>query len=272
MATILAEECLIGTGTVIEPTAIFRGLNGKARRIVIGDHCYIGANVQVICDDFCIGDYSKIHHGTTVHGPSHCHIGHNAWIGQNCVIDATGGADIGHNCGIGAQSQLWSHIKYGDTLEGCRFSGSQPLQVGMDVWFVGHCIVSPIRAQDKSMALAGSVVTKDMEYNQVYAGVPASNITDKVGPQFREVSLEEKMDRMHELLSFSGVDSSAICIVPDVADYKEDRRTYFFVNSRLYTKKNTPEEIRFMKYLLPEKAKFCPYDVLTDQHFPVIPH
>ena len=35
--------------------------------------------------------------------------------------------------------------------------------------------------------------------------------------------------------------------------------SYFIISSRTYTKRRTPEEIGFMKFLLPEKAKFVPY-------------
>ncbi|MFN6083080.1 MAG: acyltransferase, partial [Bacteroidota bacterium] len=193
---ILAEQIIIGKNTFIEPSATIRGISGKAKRIVIGDNVYIGNDVQIICDDFELGDYSKIQHHTNVHGYLPCKIGHNAWIGQYTIIDSIGGTTIGNNCGIGAHSQLWSHIKYGDTLEGCRFLSENKLTVGNDVWFVGHCIVSPINAHDKSMAMVGSVVTKDMEYNQIYAGSPAKSISDKIGFQFKEVTVEEKLVKM----------------------------------------------------------------------------
>ncbi len=147
-ANIDALEIEVGINTIIEPSASIRGVNGKAKRIVIGDNCYIGKHVQIICDDFELGDYSKIHHQTNVHGYEPCSIGHNLWMGQYCIVDSIGGTTIGNNCGIGAHSQLWSHIKYGDTLEGCRFLSDNPLVLGNDVWMVGHCIVSPITAAD----------------------------------------------------------------------------------------------------------------------------
>ena len=136
---ILADELIIGKGTIIEPTVVIRGINGNAKRIVIGENCYIGQNVQIICDDFELGDYSKIQHDCNIHGYKPCKIGHNLWMGQFTIVDSIGGCTIGNNCGIGAHSQLWSHIKYGDTLEGCRFLTEKPLIVGNDVWFVGHC-------------------------------------------------------------------------------------------------------------------------------------
>lgn len=250
----------IGVNTVIEPTAIIRGVNGKAKRVKIGDNCYIGANVQIICDDFELGNYSKIQHNTTVHGYKPCKIGHNAWIGQFTIIDTIGGTTIGDNCGIGAHSQLWSHIKYGDTLEGCRFLSDSPLNIGKDVWFVGHCIVSPIEAKDKSIALVGSVITKNMEENCIYAGSPAKNISEKAGNQFDPVSIEEKLIKMKTYLEEWGGDKKWIKIISDENEIIQgDELTYFNVSERKYIKKRSEAEISFMKYLLPEKAKFTPY-------------
>lgn len=257
---IAAAEIYIGKNTIIEPSAVIRGINGKAPRIVIGDNCYIGTNVQIICDDFSLGDYSKIQHDTNIHGYLPCHIGHNAWIGQFSIIDSIGGTTIGNNCGIGAHSQIWSHIKYGDTLEGCRFLSEKPMQIGNDVWFVGHCIVSPIIAADKSMAMVGSVVTKDMNYNEIYAGSPAKSISDKIGFQFKEVSVSEKFQKMRAYLQQWNPNARSIEIVSDVSeiDFSKSDISFFNVSDRTYTKRNSEEEIAFMKFLLPAKAKFTP--------------
>ena len=256
---IKCDNLILGKNVKIESTAVIRGLNGNAKNVYIGDNTYIGHDVQIICDNFSIGDYCKIHHHTNIHGYKPCRIGHNAWIGQYCIIDSIGGTTIGNNCGIGAHSQLWSHIKYGDTLEGCRYLSDSPLSIGNDVWFVGHCIVSPITAEDKSMALVGSVVIKDMEYNNTYAGSPATNITHKSGPQFKEVSLQEKYDKMNYYLNQFDPNCKNIKIVFDSKSFELDNDiTYFSVADRTYTKKSSIEETSFIKYLLPEKAKFVP--------------
>jgi acetyltransferase-like isoleucine patch superfamily enzyme len=257
---IQAEEIFIGKNTIIDPTAKIRGVSGKAKKIFIGDNCYIGENVQIICDDFSLGDYSKIQHNTNVHGYLPCHIGHNAWIGQYSIIDSIGGTTIGNNCGIGAHSQIWSHIKFGDTLEGCRFLTEKPMIIGNDVWFVGHCIVSPIVAQDKSMAMVGSVVTKDMMYNEIYAGSPAKSISDKIGNQFKEISNEDKFLKMNDYLNEFNSKSQSIKIIMNESEIvsSNENISYFNVSNRTYTKKGSVDEINFMKFLLPAKAKFTP--------------
>ena len=261
---IQAEELYIGKNTIIESSATIRGINGKAQKIIIGDNCYIGNNVQIICDDFSLGDFSKIQHDTNVHGYLPCHIGHNAWIGQYTIIDSIGGTTIGDNCGIGAHSQIWSHIKFGDTLEGCRFLSEKPMIIGNDVWFVGHCIVSPIVAANKSMAMVGSVVTKDMSYNEIYAGSPAKSISDKIGFQFNDVSVIEKLNKMEIYLNEFNPNSTLIKIVKSIEEIDFDNKniTYFNVADRTYTKKGTDEEMNFMKFLLPAKGKFTPIEKL----------
>lgn len=263
MQNIKANNLTIGQNVYIDPTASIRGLNGKAEKIVIGDNVFIGANVQIICDNFELGDYSKIQHNTNIHGYKPCRIGNNAWIGQYTIIDSIGGTTIGNNCGIGAHSQIWSHIKYGDTLEGCRFLNEKEMLIGNDVWFVGHCIVSPIIAQDKSMAMVGSVITKNMEYNQIYAGSPAKSISDKIGFQFTEVSLELKLKKMKRYLKefeikYFKTHNIKIVESPELVNFK-DEFTYFDVSSRRYKKMLSDTEVAFMKFLLPEKAKFIPF-------------
>lgn len=238
----------IGKNTFVSPTAKITGDN-----VVIGDGCYIGDGVQILVNDFELGDYCKIHNRSTLHGYKPMKIGHNAWIGQGCIIDSIGGVVIGNNCGIGAHSQLWSHIRYGDPLAGCNYESSSELNIGNDVWFVGHCIVSPIKAEDKSMALVGSVVTKDMGYNKVYGGSPAKDLTDKIKPQFSEITINEKRDIISKLEVPSGVR-----FIESDHEIIDDKTIYFNIVNRTYTKRRTDLEYEFMKYLQSKLIKFTP--------------
>jgi acetyltransferase-like isoleucine patch superfamily enzyme len=253
MDNILCENLQIGKNTFISPKATIRGLNGPAKRIIIGDNTYIGDNVQIIIDDLEIGDYCKIHHHTNIHGYLPMKIGHNAWIGQGCIIDSIGGVTIGNNCGIGAYSQLWSHIRYGDPLIGCNYNESKPLIIGNDVWFVGHCIVSPIIAEDRSMALVGSVITANMETDQIYAGAPAKNMTQKLKPQFTDISLDEKWELINKIHR-----TEDIVIIESDEEIVDDNISYFNIVNRTYTKRNTDSEIEYMKKLQSQLIKFIP--------------
>jgi acetyltransferase-like isoleucine patch superfamily enzyme len=254
MYNIDANEVEVGNNVFISLTASIKGLQGPAKKIKIGDNTFIGDNVQIIVDELEIGDYCKIHHHTNFHGYNPLSIGHNCWIGQGTIVDSIGGTTIGNNCGIGAYSQLWSHIRYGDPLEGCNYNTSSPLTVEDDVWFVGHCIVSPIVAKSRSMALVGSVITKDMEENRIYGGSPAKDLTDKIPPQYTPLTLSQKWDIVNQLQIPKG-----IRFVEDDSEVdEEDNISYFNISNRTYTKKRTDIEVFFMKYLQSKLIKFIP--------------
>ncbi|TXI91476.1 MAG: hypothetical protein E6Q33_10175 [Neisseriales bacterium] len=252
----------LGKDVIIQRFTKITGVTGAAKSVLLGDNIFIGEYCQFIINELTIGDYSKIQHHSNIHGYKKCSIGYNAWIGQYTIIDSIGGTEIGNNVGIGAHSQLWSHIKYGDTLEGCRFNSHSPLKIGNDVWFVGHCIVSPVNIEDKAMVLVGSTVTKNLSKNQIYAGSPALSISDKIGGQFANVSTDEKFLKLQKYLEESIGDTDKIRIVKSKHEIDINKGiTYFNVADRKYLKQYTEEEIRFMKFLLPEKAKFIPYEL-----------
>ncbi len=226
----------------------------------IGDGAFIGDNVVITGPKVHIGDYTMIREGTQIKGKKDCEIGMCCWIGSGVILDATDCLTLGNGVGIGAHSQLWTHIRFGDVLQGCRWEGTKPMVVEDDVWFVGHCLVSPIRAGAKSMAMLGSVVTKDMQPNRTYAGTPAKDITDKVGPQYDEVTVNTKYEKMlAKLAEFSKKQSveGKIEIVREWPSEMKNDISYFNVSNRQYTKRLSEIEIDFMLALL-VPIKFYP--------------
>lgn len=251
----LSDRVVFGENVVFGP---------NCKKITIGYGSFLGNDIYIDIPELTIGDYTTIHKNTTIHGYKPCKIGHNCWIGQFTIIDSIGGTSIGNNVGIGASSQLWSHIKFGDTLEGCLWNKNSSLTIEDDVWFVGHCIVSPILARKKSMLLVGGVITKDMEENHVYAGVPAKDITNQVGPQFKQVSLEEKIELFNQLYQQFLVENNltsndfSILVVDKIDVKSTERETIFCIKDRAYSPFRSENEYRFIKFMLYEKAKFLP--------------
>lgn len=257
----------MGSNVVIDDGVVLQGRSAKkARRVVIGDNVYIGYNSRAYVDELVIGDYTMMHNHAFIAGDQPCIIGTCGWFGQHTIFNSTGGLTIGNGVGVGAYSQLWSHIRHGDVLQGCRFNSAKPLVIEDDVWFVGHCIVSPIVARRRSMAMVGSVVTRDMEENHVYAGVPAKDVTDKIGPQFAEVPLEEKYQKMlAKADAFYAVHPEygdrEIRVVRSLGgpeSHDPGGATIFDVESRTYNRRRTAQEFAFMKFLLDDLTKFFP--------------
>lgn len=262
LGEINAEEIILGKGVVIEKGVVITGKNKKAKKVKIGDFAYIGENTRIIVPEFSIGDYSKLHSNSFCYGEKPLRIGRNCWIGGNVILDSIGGLDIDDNVGIGAQSQIWTHIKFGDIIEGSRFNSEKYMHIKKDAWFVGHCIVSPVKVEEKSMAMVGSVITKDMEYNTIYAGVPAINISEKIGYQFNTLSVEEKLNRLQELInSFEKNHPHYKNIIRGIAHQNDqnDNYTWLNVSNRTYNKKYEEAEILFFKENIP-LIKFTPFD------------
>jgi acetyltransferase-like isoleucine patch superfamily enzyme len=256
-----AIEIDLGKDVIFEKGVTISGIDGPAKKVIIGDNVFIGRNTTIRLPELIIKDYTKIYGNCLISGYKKCAIGYNCWIDRNCILNSTEYLSIGNNVGIGAYSQLWTHIAFGDLLEGCRFNQNKKMVIGDDVWFGPHCSVSPIKAENKSMALLGSLLTKNMKENHVYGGVPAIDLTSKIGGQFADISIEKKMEVMNKQLSMfyaknPELDTDKIEIV--TKDINEnDNRSYFNVKNRKYTKKRSKEEILFMKHLLPI-YKFTP--------------
>ena len=257
-----ADKVVLGSNVVVGKDVVIKNIDGtNAKYIEIGDNVFIGDNTLILLPKLKIGDYVTIHKNNRISGYKQCKIGHNFWIDQNCILNATDELIIGNNVGIGAYSQLWTHIKFGDVMEGCQFNMKKKMIIEDDVWFVGHCIVSPIHAEAKSMAMVGSVITKDMKCNHIYAGVPAKDMTEKFGTQFIERNYEEKnkffVSRLEQFYELNQLDIDFIQPVKKYPSILEPDIIYFNLMDRTYTKKRTEIETKFMKFLLPE-IKFIP--------------
>lgn len=256
-----------------ENVKIGEGVRIYADNLYLGDGVTIEPGVVIDSQDLFIGDYTKIKRHAFISGTDWCYLGANCWVGNFTIIDSIGTTFAGNNIAFGANSQIWSHIKFGDVLKGCRFETRRPLRIGDDAWFVAHCIVSPVSVEERSMAMVGALITKDMKANHVYGGAPAVDLTDKLGYQFEPTSVEERKERMAGYLeefyalhpSFRG----AIQVVEAI----DGAGIQFDVARMEYSKTLEAAEVALMEFLLPERAKFVPvrernwvYDRFLDKY------
>ena len=108
------------------------------------------------------------------------------------------------------------------------------------------------------MALANAAVVKDMQPNRIYGGVPAIDVTDKLGgPPYEEIGSEEKLARLKALFAefarseaARGLDLSRISLSVET-ESAEDGVSVFNPEKRTYSALRTAEETAFMRFLLP---------------------
>lgn len=247
----------IGINCKIHETVQFDNLNS----LTIGDHVEIGENVKFIGNgDVFIGDYTKIFRNCLFISRNLIKLGEISWIGERSTLDGTGELIAGDFLGVGIGACLYSHIQHGDVTEGCQYDRMGSLLIGDDVWFVGECFVSPIVAKNKSMAMLGSVIIKDMEENHIYGGNPANDITDKVGHPWKKISNSEKIDRVNGLIDEGckklNLNREQFEVVENIPINQDNGITYYSIGTREYTKRNSKEEIALNKWMFNSKAKF----------------
>ncbi len=257
-----ANHVEIGIGVIVEAGVVIGGNHGgPAERVVLGDFCYIGRDTRIIAPEFRLGEFSKLHAGSFGKGDQPLQIGRCCWIGGNTILDSMGGLDIDDFVGIGAQSQIWTHAQFGDIVEGSRFHSQKYMHLSRDVWFVGHCIVSPVLVGERSMALAGSVITREMLPNHIYGGVPASDLTERLGTQFEDRTTEQKGQVLQRLITEFEEEnpdfSDMLQIAFDPSEIQDDGRTWFDVSNRVYTRRRSSAEVAFLTSNVP-LVKFTP--------------
>ena len=224
----------------------------------VGDHCEIHRSVRIDCDEFSCGDYDKIHSGTWIRS-KRVTLGHCAWAGQDCILDGSGGLDIGFAVGIGSGSHVWTHAAHGDRLQGCVLGseGPRPLELEDDAWLLPRVLVAGARRIGKrAVVMAGSVVTKDVPDGEVWAGRVAA--PDGLVP-FHGAQRLTAWEPRHageirvaweDLLAEYDLERGELPVNLDSYDPV----------SREYTKTNEAAEIAFNKWLFHGRAYFKPRD------------
>lgn len=250
----------IGVDILIDPGVEIGTPEQPLDYLYIGDHVSLHGPSRFMPRNLVIGDYTKIYDGFWCGGDSaraggpvggDAYFGHNVWLAPRCIADPTGGIYIGNNFGAGHETHMWSHIRHGDTLAGCRYLSYSRFVAEDDVWLVGRCTANPVYCESMSVAMTSAQVVRDMKQNRVYAGNPAIDITDKVGAPWVPRPHEDRWAmfwvRLEQFRRKHGYDKSDLYHVTDTFD----------VMTRTYLKTNNPIEVALMRYLLPE-AKFLP--------------
>lgn len=254
------EVAHIGVGCHFDDSVEVGTAGYPVEQLYIGDHVTLLGPSRFMPKRLVIGDYTKLYemwcggaaerNGSDYEGGDAL-FGHNVWMGPRCIADPTGGVYLGSGFGAGHETHIWSHIRHGDVLSGCQYLSYGRFVAEHDVWLVGRCTTNPVWCEPYSVAMTSSQVVRDMKRNRVYAGNPAVDITDKMGPPWKKTDLAERQ-RIFEkkLKQFHQRTGASTREISDLADR-------FDLVWRVYDKQNDPREVQLMKFLLPE-CKFTP--------------
>ena len=248
--------------------------NSEHIKISIGDNNIINDNTRIIISkSFSLGDWNVLHNDMLLMVSDEMSIGHNCWFGQNTILDATGGLQIGNGVRVGMYSQIWTHVASGEQIEGCTLYAMRKTIIEDDVWLVGSCIVSSgLHLGKRSTALINSVITKDTEADRVYAGSPAK-LMEKAN-FYIPITLDQKFEMLNlwlkefvqenpEIQLVQNANDSTLFRGDDVTVFtiesnKKNDASYFFLTDKTFNKSNTQLERKIYKFLYNNKARFLP--------------
>jgi acetyltransferase-like isoleucine patch superfamily enzyme len=292
--TLRARRVHIGRGSRLEDRVqVGSARGGPASFFHLGEQCLLGNDVKVALPALMTGDYVSIHNHTLLNGAREMTLGHNNWIGQNCLLNSEAPLWLGNNVGIGAYSGVYTHGYWGELLEGCRICKTAPVVLHDDVWVLGsYNVISPgIEVGEKATVLTGSVVSKSVPAGSVVGGSPARPMNwdqpmyQVPGPEeklalmrsfimefLQEFALQHTVTengfRLHEPAAHIWFEHPpANCSGPQIGVVRhadsappDAQLSLFDLGGRRYFRTRQPLEIRLIKFLKSYRARFVPAD------------
>ncbi|NJL77428.1 MAG: sugar O-acetyltransferase [Saprospiraceae bacterium] len=123
--------------------------------------------------------------GISIEHNFHCdlgyniHVGENFYAGFNCTILDMAEVRVGDNCLIAPNVGIYTAGHNINPIDRHITGFAKPISIGNNVWIGGHCIiVGGVKIGNNSIIAAGSVVTKDVPENTIFAGNPAKKLKD----------------------------------------------------------------------------------------------
>ena len=114
----------IGKNLQIGDNVKFASFNNQKLSLIIGNNVRIEDNVRIIGGGTVIlSNNVTLHNNVSILGSRSCFIGPNTWIAQYTLLDCEGDLEIGQDCCIGYNCQIWSHVCRVPCLKNIRFHG-----------------------------------------------------------------------------------------------------------------------------------------------------
>jgi acetyltransferase-like isoleucine patch superfamily enzyme len=131
--------------------------------------------------------------------PENLQCGKYVWVGENAIIDASGGLSIGDHTTIASSVFVWSHTSSLSNLmfenqSGNAYIRRAPTRIGSGTFIGGPTVVYPgVSIGDRVLILPMSVVTRDIPDNVIVAGAPT-----RVIREIDEHWLSEEVNRLRQ--------------------------------------------------------------------------
>lgn len=155
-------------------------------KLAIGNNFKIGANARLyVYNDWRFGDGVKIETNCAIFAreserAGKLIIGNGSHIGDFTIIDVVDDVTIGNGVALGPNCTLYTHDHSYEDKSVPAWKGGivhKPINIEDGAWIgSGVTILPGVTIGERAVIAAGSVVTKSVESNTIYGGIPAKLI------------------------------------------------------------------------------------------------
>lgn len=130
--------------------------------------------------DLGLPEGCRVRESAKIISPENLRCGTDVWIGENAIVDASGGLDIGANVTIGTGVFVWSHTSVLSSLLGQNQPGNQWIRrahtsIGKNSFIGGPSVINPgVVIGECCLILPMSVVTSHVPDRTMVGGAPAN--------------------------------------------------------------------------------------------------
>jgi acetyltransferase-like isoleucine patch superfamily enzyme len=102
-------------------------------------------------------------------------VGRNTWVGPNCILDGSGGLEIGDNCSICAGAQIYTHHTVAWAVSGGEVGPERaPVRIGSRAYIGPNTVVQKgVTIGEGAVIGAQSFVNRDIPAGAKAWGTPA---------------------------------------------------------------------------------------------------
>ena len=146
-----------------------------------------------------VGRNVVFHFRTEIRAPYYLKIGKGTIIGDNAILDARSGLELGENVNLSSSVSIYTlQHDHRSPLFDCFESNPRRLNTVVEnrVWLGANVIVLPgVTIGEGAVCCAGCVVNKDVEPYAVMAGIPAKKIGER--PRDLKYSFDGRSCRLY---------------------------------------------------------------------------
>jgi acetyltransferase-like isoleucine patch superfamily enzyme len=130
----------------------------------------------------------RMREGAKIISIENLQIGEYCWIGENAILDASGGLSIGSHCSIGLSVFVWSHSSHLSSLTmqnkiGNKLIDHKPTNIGDGCFIAGPSVIQPgVNIGNKVLVKPFSTIDTDVPDRSIVNqnGIRENVFTDKM--------------------------------------------------------------------------------------------